>query len=373
VPHRLSLARRLADLRRQYTGETDSTVNPAMAYAAKVLDTDERKLLAQTVDRNYAGRLLGHDDVDPLPADLRAVVLPEAGLICQRELEADVLLAAGRAVSHLHPMPALAQQLSLKPGRVFRMVRSQPDGLVLHLERAVLGPMLLELLPRISADGRLSGVPGLRAVVHRRHVVLYLLHAKPEVTLAAVSYRQWDAALAFVEAVGDDHERNPLRWLGNDPTPLHEAELAAILERPRAAALLRTASSVLRRVALFRSATNLRVYDAQPDTLYLQWHGGPTAAQVATKLVHPVTGLLGDRFFVVPQASYVVVHSLGDAVGVVLHQLNDNDMLVALPTPEVVARWKAWDERMWRPNPCWPQDAVDQAKDGDATENAPAS
>lgn len=343
-----------------------------MAYAAKLLDPDERKLLAQTLDRNYAGRLLGHDDADPLPADLRAAVLPEAGLICQRELEADVLLAAGRAVNHLHPMPALAQQLSLKPGRVFRMVRSQPDGLVLHLERAVLGPLLLELLPRITADGRLTGVPGLRAVVHRRHVVLYLRHAKAEVTVAAVSYRQWDAALAFVEAANGESEQNPLRWLGNDPTPLHEAELAAILERPRATALLRTASSVLRRVALFCSATNLRVYEAQPDTLYLQWADGPTAAQAAAKLVHPVTGLPGDRFLVVPQAAYVGVHSLGDAVAVVLHQLHDNEAVAALPTPEVVARWKAWDERMWRPNPCWPQ-VVHQAKDGDATESAPAS
>ena len=133
MPHRLSLVRRLADLRRLYTGETDSTVGPAMVHAAKLLDIGERRLLEHGLERHYVGRLLGDDDANPLPADLRAAVLSEAGSACQRELEADVLFAAGRAVAHLHPLPDLAQKLSLQPGRVFRMVRSQPDGLVVHL------------------------------------------------------------------------------------------------------------------------------------------------------------------------------------------------------------------------------------------------
>src|SRR5882757_3310808 len=225
MPHRLSLVQRLSDLRRGYSGETDSTVVAAVVHAAKLLDASERQLLSDGLDRGYMRRLLGHDDVEPLPADLRAAVLPEAGSARQCELEADILLAAGRAVAHLHPLPELAKKLSLKPGRMFRMVRSQGDGLVLHLERAVLGPLLLELLPRITADGSLAGVPGLRAILRRRHVELYLLYARTEVSLANISYRQWMAALAFAEAAGGEREHNSLRWPGNDPTPLAEQEI----------------------------------------------------------------------------------------------------------------------------------------------------
>jgi hypothetical protein len=374
VPHRLSLVRRLADLRRLYTGETDSSVHPQMAYAGKLLDADERLLLVRALDRNYTGRLLGDDTTAPLPPDVRAAVLPDAGSSRQRELEADVLLAASRAANYLHPLPELAKQLNLRPGRMVRMVRSQPDDLILHLERAVLGPLLLELLPRITAEGTLAGVPGLRALLYRRHVVLYSFDTAAQVTLANVSYRQWAAALAFAEAAHVGPESDPLRWLGNDPTPLAEPELAAILDRPRAGGLVRLASSVLRRVGLFGAAKELRVYEAQPDTLYVQWHGGPTAARVATLLVHPVTGLPGNKFFVVPQAEYVTVHSLDDGLSVVLQQLQGDDTPVAPPTPEVVAMWKAWDERMWQPNPCWPTDVLSpQTKDGDAALDVPVS
>jgi len=353
MPHRLSLVQRLSDLRRGYSGETDSTVVAAVVHAAKLLDASERQLLSDGLDRGYMRRLLGHDDVEPLPADLRAAVLPEAGSARQCELEADILLAAGRAVAHLHPLPELAKKLSLKPGRMFRMVRSQGDGLVLHLERAVLGPLLLELLPRITADGSLAGVPGLRAILRRRHVELYLLYARTEVSLANISYRQWMAALAFAEAAGGEREHNSLRWPGNDPTPLAEQEIVAIIGKPRDVGLLRITSAVLRRAGLWAGAQNLRVDEDEPNGVHLRWQAGPTTAAVATALVHPITGLRGDRFFVVPQPDRVVVRSLVDDTFLVLAQLYESPVPAALPAPEIVAAWKAWDTRLKKPNPYW--------------------
>ncbi len=375
MSHTTSLVRRLAELRRSYTGETCSPLMPAVTHACKLLGRDERLLLAHGLDRHFVGRLLGHDDAEPLPADLRAAVLPEAGSACQRELEADVLLAAGRAVANLHPLPELAKQLSLKPGRVFRMLRSQPDGMMLHLERAVLGPLLLELLPRVTADGSLAGVPGLRAVLHRRHIELYSLYTTASVTLANLSYRQWTAGLAFAEVAAGEHEQSKLlRWLGNDPTPLHELELAAIIAKPREAGLLRTTSAVLRRAGLWAEAQNLQTDELQPNALHLRWHAGPTAAEVATALVHPITGLYGDRFFVVPQAKTVTVHSLVDDVSVVLEQVYEDIAPTAPPTPELVAAWKAWDDWMRKPNPHWGTSVfAPRVEDGDVNQKVSAS
>jgi hypothetical protein len=350
VPHRLSLVRRLADLRRAYTGETDSSVHPAMSQACQQLGADERRLLAVACDRHFESRLLGADDADPLPPEVRALVLPDATSPRQQELDAAILLAASRAASYLHPWPDVARWLTARPGRLVRMVRPQPSELFLHLEAAVLAPLMLELLPRITETGTVAGLPGLRATLHRRHVELYMLGTEPtaRVQLANVSYRAWSAALAFTEAAYP--EPNPLRWLGNDPTPLTEPELTALATCSTEAAVTALASCLLRRLGLLAQAQQLNVSMPSPGLLRLRWCGQPTAAAVATKLVHPITGLPGDRFLVVPNGKNVAITVLDESVTVELHPEPASEFCLAPPVDDVAGMWAAWDRVMCAPS-----------------------
>ena len=171
MPHRLSLVRRLALLRRMYTGETDSTLLPAVTGSVQQLTPDDRAQLHEVLDNDNVSRLFGDDELAPPPARVRQAMLADAPTEGQRELESGILTAAGRAVNYLHlRTPADL----LRPARVFRMVRPHAHEMVLHLEGGALGPLLVELLPRITPD-ELLGVPGLRARLHRRHVELYLV------------------------------------------------------------------------------------------------------------------------------------------------------------------------------------------------------
>jgi len=351
VPHRLSLVRRLALLRRLYTGETDSSLMPAVVTACQRMVADERALLLQALDRDYTQRLLGDDNAVPLPPALRSAVLPDAQTRAQQELEAAVLLAASRAMSCLHPWPGVAHWLTNRPGQLIRMVRPQPDGeLVLHLGAAVLAPLLSELWPRLTEEGAVVGLPGLRATVHRRHVELVRLgtNQAARVHLANVSYRAWSAALAFTEAAYP--EPNPLQWLGNDPTPLvaQEAEVLAGDETP--ANLTRLASCLLRRLRLLGQANQLNVSAPEHDQLRLRWCGEPTAAAVATKLVHPIAGLPDDKFLVVPEDKGVTIRCLDTDVSVELRPVEAGEISLAPPIVDVVSAWSAWGQRMCAPS-----------------------
>jgi hypothetical protein len=248
VPHRLSLVRRLAFLRRLYTGETDSSLMPAVMTACQRMVTEERASLLQALDRDYTQRLLGDDNAAPLPPALRSAVLPDAQTPAQQELEAAVLLAASHATSYLHPLPGIAHWLTARPSQLVRMVRPQPKSeLVLHLDAITLAPLLLELLPRVAAEDAVAGLPGLRATLHRRHIELswFCTGELTRVQLANISYRAWSAALAFAETAYP--EPDPLRWLGNDPTPLLPQELEALAGR-QLSANLTAAGAVVRRV-----------------------------------------------------------------------------------------------------------------------------
>lgn len=348
MPHRQSLVRRVAELRRAYTGETDSSLMPAAVAACQSLDSEQRVELARALDRDYSQRLLGDDSAPPMAPALRSAVLPDAGTYAQRELEAAVLLAASRAGSYLRP--GTTCWLKNRPSRLIRMVRPQPDGeLVLHLETAVLAPLMLELWPRLSKDGVVAGLPGLRATVHRRHVELIRLSTDrvARIQLANVSYRAWSAALTFAETV--DPEPNPLQWLGNDPAPLLPQELEALSDRPLTADFAGLASWLLRRFELLAVAQNLRVDAPRHDQLQLCWSGEPTAAAVASKLVHPITGLPGDRFLVVPNNKHVTIRCLDVDVSVELRPVPRDEFHLVPPVVDVASAWRAWDQRICAP------------------------
>lgn len=347
MPHRLSLVRRLALLRRLYTGETDSSLMPAAMTACQRMVAEERQLLLQALDRDYTQRLLGDDNAAPLPPALRSAVLPDAQTRAQQELEAAVLLAASRSRSYLHPWPGIAHWLTNRPSQLVRMMRPQPRELFLHLEAAVLAPLMLELLPRITETGTVAGLPGLRATLHRRHVELFVLGTEPpaRVQLANVSYRAWSAALAFAEAAYPE-QPDPLRWLGNDPAPLLPQELEALAGQRLAGDLTALASWLLRRLRLLGQTQQLNVSVPEPNQLQVRWSGGSTAAATATKLVHPITGLRGDRFLVVPAGSSITIHCLDSDVSVELCSTPSSGVSLAPLMVDVVGAWRAWEQQI---------------------------
>ncbi|GAA0589510.1 hypothetical protein GCM10010174_00450 [Kutzneria viridogrisea] len=351
MPNRTSLIRRLADLRRQFTGETDSTVLPAISRGGQQLDPVERALLLGAICRDYSARLLGDDHAPPLPGRIRAAVLPDATHPGQVQLEAGILAALSRALGYMRLGSPLTAGLAAQPGRALRMVRPQPDELVLHLEPPILAPLMLELLPRITSCDTVAGVPGLRARLHRRHIELYLFGSEPVATvlLANVSYRQWLAAMAFLEAARP--ESDPLRWTSNHPIPLTPEEVSALSSRPRATEYVHLASAVLRRAWLLGQTHGLCVQPEQPDVLHLSWQAGPSAGWVASRLVHPVVGLLGERFVVTPHPGGLVSIAACDQAATLVLQSTPETELAVMPSGTAWGKlWSAWEQAWSTPN-----------------------
>ncbi|GAA0649775.1 hypothetical protein GCM10010174_86610 [Kutzneria viridogrisea] len=252
MPNSTSLIRRLADLRSQYTGETDSAVLPAICHGTTLLTREDR---AQVLD--------ALDGDGPLPEHIRRAILPDASTVDQQELEAAVLRAASRAV-HLAANPLT--------DKVFRMSRPLPDQLVLHLAPQALRPLVQELLPLETEDG-LDGYPCLRARMYRRHVELHVPGAS--VHLANVSYTSWQFA-------------SEGRWTGNDADPPTPAELDALAHRDCGRTSPATASALLRRICLFPVQP---LVIATPEACYLDWAGEPNHELVRERLDHPLTGV----------------------------------------------------------------------------------
>jgi hypothetical protein len=242
MPHQSSLFNRMAALRQTYTGETRSAVVPEIHYSLAGLDSDDRALLRATLDGTH---------LDPLPQHLRGLLIPDAIRQPQQHLEASVLDAVSRA-GFRHPA-------------LLRMVRPQRDRIDLHLQPKALAPLLRELLPSEDPDGAFRGISGIRAIVHRRHIELYLLYSIPKATLLlpTISYRSWHEALEEIES-----PQNPLRWLGNDPTPLRPAELDAERDKPHAA----LASAILRRLQLFPTPPEVTTSAEHPRLCALDWY-----------------------------------------------------------------------------------------------------
>jgi hypothetical protein len=261
MPHNTSLTNRMADLRQTYTGEGRSAIVPEILTSLASLDTDDRALLTAAFKGTHTGLL---------PQRLRSAVIPEASSLAQQHLEASVLDAVSRAGLH-HP-------------KLLRMVRPRPHHVALHIQPRALASLLRQLLPCEDPDGTFRGIPGLRAVIHRRYVELYLLHGIPKASLVlpAVSYRGWHEALEEIEP-----PQNPLRWLGNDPTPLRPVELEQEHTKPHAA----VASAILRRLRLFTAAPEVTTSADHPGVLALDWDHGPSTACTMLALLHRIGGI----------------------------------------------------------------------------------
>ncbi|MBB5890647.1 hypothetical protein ACFFS4_35300 [Kutzneria kofuensis] len=250
LPHRLSLVRRLAGLRRRFTAETTSSVLPAIVQALDPVDRTTRlQLIAALGDCSAS-----------VPAEVRQLVLPDAVAPEQRALEAGILSVANR----------------LAPA-AFRMARPLPDYLTLHVRAEARLPLLAALVPSETSVG-LVGVAGLRVRPFRRHVELYLLGTTARVSLATVSYDIWRDAVA---------DRDPA-WLNwRQPPPLTDAELSTVPARHALASSI--ASSLLRRTGLFPLAPN--VVASAREACQVDWSGGASTSSIAAALTHPLCGL----------------------------------------------------------------------------------
>jgi hypothetical protein len=353
--NRPSLTKQLAELRREYTGETDSTLMPAIAASMAKLGAEDRANIMGILNGDELTSQFGPDE---LPR-VRQVLFADAKELGQQELESGILAAASRAVNYLHLRPPADLG---RPARIFRMVRPKSDELVVHLHPGVLGPLLAEMLPRV-VDGDLVGIAGLRAIVHRRHVELYLLdNEQAKVLLSAVAFRQWAAALAFVEKVVPPMRE--LRWLGNTPRPLAEAEQSVLATRHRAPGPAHLNSALLRRAGVFRDARWWSAWTHGCDTTKVEWPSQPSVEKVAALLLHPLYGLPGGR----QQLRHFDQHSLsivdndtprcplhpaaGHAELVLRPNIGPNDTVLLGPgSRDADDAWRAWDQALSAPNP----------------------
>jgi hypothetical protein len=260
MPNRSSLVRRLAELHRIYTGETDSSLLPVITQSAGGLSLADRVWLLDA---------LGGCQDTPMPPAVGPAVLPDATSTQQQRLEAGILYAAAHA-NH---------------GPVFRMVRPQLDELWLHVHGDALTPLLAVVLPRVTVDGPV-GLPGVRIRRHRRHIELYLLDSTTRVLLAAVSEARQSESLTALGLYGEESVwRN---W--RQPHPLTDAELAATSTGHLTAAI---GSALLRRVCLFPTVPRVLHSPHAPGVCGVDWPEGRSTREVAAALTHPVAGLPG--------------------------------------------------------------------------------
>jgi len=289
MPHRLSLVRRLAELRRPYTAETDSTLLPTAVHALSMLSADERTTVREILDHGHETRLFGENTCPALDRRFRDALLPDTIDPVQQQLEAGILFALGQIAPYRWPDTDVVAPMPL-----CRMARPIPGSqeIILHLHSGVLAPMMAAVTPHV-VNGVPHGLAGLCAVVQRRQVVLHLADGglSRRVALAAVSDRHWAAALAFAQQVHGSVCSPVLH--GAVTTPEQE-----VIHTGRVSGPVALASALLRRLRILGDTFWLTVRPDGPDGLCLDWAGGRCAAQVAAALAHPLAGLAGDRFYV---------------------------------------------------------------------------
>jgi hypothetical protein len=334
----VTIARRLVELRRAYTGENDAILHPFARAMADGLSKAQRVEVARILDGNLAARLLGVPEPIADPA-IRSVVLPDAVGLRQRELETALLLAIGRVNAYRGPGHGWPQRARC------RAVHPTADRLVLPLPPLALAPALAELVP-YERDGHFAGLAGLRFRLTRRQVELCLVDAEPGalVVVPNTSAQQFAAASAFAAAVTGAPP------LADGPHPPSELEqLAIALGRTTGPVAL--ASPLIRRFGLLREADWVSIEAAGPNCLRVDWAGGPTPGHVATMLTHPIAGLPSDRFAVTTNPDGAVTLACTGLGGTLVLRRSAPNPVHALTLGASAAAWAAFRDAAALPNP----------------------
>jgi hypothetical protein len=292
-PHnRRSLHWRLCNLRRFYTGESDTPLRTTLATGMATLTKEDRATILATLDSGFETRLLGENLLPAVEERIRRVVLPDTTDPVRQQLEAGILFALGRIAPYRWPANTSVDAPMPVCEQVSPVFYDTPDTAqtVLRLRPAAAAPMIATLLPRVIGD-TVQGLAGLRVATQRRHVHLHLADSTPSVhvTLANTNLRQWLAMLAFADAA------TGLDWPHASTDPLTDPE-RAVVAAGRVPGPVAVASALFRRLRVLGDTLWLTVRAEGPDGIRMEWAGGRTAAQVAAALVHPVAGLRGDLF-----------------------------------------------------------------------------
>lgn len=119
-----------------------------------------------------------------------------------------------------------------------------------HVGQSMARELVRSLVPYLRSSTEITGIPGLRATVEARHVVLRTLGSPASVVLGGVTAKDWQAAIeaeshdAAVAGYFPCHRDRPMSW--------HSAERAHAYEGRQASTWL--ASGLLRRIGILRTA-----------------------------------------------------------------------------------------------------------------------
>ena len=184
-------------------------------------------------------------------------VVPDAQREPQRLLEALVLDGLARSAGRWNPAGA---------GTLYgvAVARPNPAGLRLRLEAVEGWHPAVALLPRVSGGEQVDGVPGLRATVRGKRVVLRHL----ELAGASIEVEHADGWPAAITGLAQEQGSEGRLW---ESDGLAEAERAAYEQRrarlePQAPAW----SRALRRPALYRGRAEVDFTAAAPDLVELE-------------------------------------------------------------------------------------------------------
>jgi hypothetical protein len=141
--------------------------------------------------------------------------------------------------------------------------------------------------------------------------------------------------------------------------PLTEPERAAI-EAGRVPAPAALGSALFRRLRVLGDTSWLTVRRDGPTGIRVTWAGGRTAAEVAVGLVHPLAGLPGDRFLVVPAVDGAMTVTALDTTGALADTtlvLRQAPLNAAAPErrEDTTAAWTAFTRALAAPNPSRPR------------------
>ncbi|WP_406635803.1 hypothetical protein [Amycolatopsis sp. WGS_07] len=225
-----------------------------------------------------------------LTAEARAALLPDAHSRDQMELEAGLLSAASEAFNHLHTHP---EGSLTRPVPVIGASLPRRDRLQVRIVPVAVPPLLHELLP-FELDGEVSGIPGVRARVHRRSTELFLLDAPDAVVeLVGVGKKAWQAATAWRYAFNLKAPEG-VSLADASPERLTPDESRSLASYGRAFGPVDIASGFVRRIAVLRHTLWVRAWPTGGFDLNVEWPGDePRQAHVALQLAHPVLGLPG--------------------------------------------------------------------------------
>lgn len=193
------------------------------------------------------------------------LLIPAAAGAQQRALEAEILCAVSRVTG--------ARGGGAK--RVITRVQPAVDGLGLKIDADAVPCFLGVSLPVIE-DGRVRGIPGLRARQSRDHVELYVPGGSAAVRVHGISRTRWREAVRC-----RDGDAGVVQLWRDSRDEVDEREAEAVAAR--ATRPVDVLSAILRRFGLFADAAWAEV-TASGRSVEIKWIDGARADAVAAVL-----------------------------------------------------------------------------------------